>query len=265
MKMVPRICQAYAYQRSLGREGIATELALHVRDRGDPDSQVGNHTSRVRARTPQAIAELFEETERVFANCPHRLFLCDSTTPPEFVAALILRGYEERPPVLRLLLTQPLSGARDDVEFEPVEDAKTWHRLAVLLRMEIAEGGRHGFMRVSDRAVDRLIADYRDRAPTYRLWLAVVNGEDHGHCGSIVCGNRIAIIDDLFVCPQYRKIGIARALLQHGVMHARESGALAVAVAAAPDAPIVPLCTRLGFEPACVARDYFKRRQHGRA
>lgn len=258
MKMVPRICQAYAYLRSLGREGIATELALHVRDRGDPDARA-NHTSRVRARTPQAIAELFAETDEVFARGPHRLFACDSTTPPEFVATLVDRGYEEAPPILRLLLVQPLLGARDDVTFVPVGDPGTWHRLAVLLRMELAEGEHDSFMGVPDRSVERLVAEHRQRAPSYRLWLAVVNGVDHGHVGSIVCGNRIAIIDDLFVCPEYRKLGMARALVQHAVTQAREASALGVAIAAAPDTPIVALSRRLGFEPTCVARDYLKR------
>ncbi len=57
-------------------------------------------------------------------------------------------------------------------------------------------------------------------------------------------------IRDLYVVPQRRRGGIARALLQHVVEHARAAGAYRVSLQTEADnTPALRLYTAVGFQP----------------
>jgi ribosomal protein S18 acetylase RimI-like enzyme len=57
-------------------------------------------------------------------------------------------------------------------------------------------------------------------------------------------------VRDLYVAPQHRRGGIARALLQHAVEHARAAGAHRVSLQTEADnTPALRLYTAAGFEP----------------
>ena len=57
------------------------------------------------------------------------------------------------------------------------------------------------------------------------------------------------VIRDLYVAPQYRRSGIARALLQHVVGHARAAGAYRVSLQTeAGNTPALRLYTAAGFQ-----------------
>lgn len=284
MEWVPRLCQAYAFQRALGYEGVASDLALHVLDRGHPDNRAANHCSRVRAKQPAHIDALLREVERVFAHCAHRLFLCDPMTPPEFVARLAIEGYRcatpsvllrlpstgvdsQPPPLQRADRERPSAPAfaapkpvRADLSFEPVVDVGTWHRLAALLRTHHAEGGGSAFMQVSNRMIDGLIDSYRRKAPSYRFFLAAAHGQDHGYGAAVTCPNRVGLLDNLYTPAQYRGRGIATALTHHLVSHMRDDGAHDVMVSAPLESKALGFSQRLGFVPTCLVHEYEKQR-----
>lgn len=253
------MCQAYAYQRALGHDGVAGDHALYVVDRAHPDTWASNHVSRVRAHTPSDIERVLGQVEKVFSHCAHRMFICDPTTPPQFVTRLVMDGYTCDRPTVQLRLACPVDDARRDLTFEPVGDVATWHRLAVLVRMNYAED-RETLMDVSDRVVDGLIHGYRKKVPSYRFYLAVANGADHGYGASVVCPNRVGMIEDLFVRREYRGRGIGRALIAFLNQHMRNEGVSDTMIGAQLGTPALSLYQHLGFIPTCLTHEYLKQR-----
>lgn len=259
MGWVDRMCQAYAYQRALGHDGVAGDHALYVIDRAHPDTWSSNHISRVRARTPSDIERVLTQVERVFSHCAHRMFICDPTTPPEFVTRLVMDGYTCERPVVQLRLACPVESTRTDLKFEPVGDVASWHRLSVLVRMNYAEG-RETLMDVPDKVVDGLIHAYRKKAPSYRFYLVVANGADHGYGASVVCPNRVGMLEDLFIRREYRGRGLGKALIAFLNQQMRQEGVSDTMVGAFLGSRALDLYQRLGFIPTCLTHEYVKLR-----
>lgn len=264
MDLVFDLCQAFAFQRSLGHEGVASDFALHILDRSRPDDRTANHTSRVRAQSDAEITALLKETDKVFSHCAHRLYFCDPLTPPQFVARLLGSGYEQGQRQLAMVRRGDISpviwGVDLDVSFTAVKDAQDWKRLATLCRVNQLETSDSPFMATSNRKVDRIIDGWRKRAPSYQFYLAQHNQQTVGYVAGTLCPNGVGVIADLFVASEMRRRGCGTTLLGHVTQQLRGSGAKLVTLQTPVDATSMELVVGLDFSPQCVMDSFVRNR-----
>jgi GNAT superfamily N-acetyltransferase len=102
------------------------------------------------------------------------------------------------------------------------------------------------------------VAAKRVKAPDLRFWLARVDDTDAAFFSSWPGPEGVGIVEDLFTRPEFRRRGIATALIAHSVADARERGAGPVAISARVNDSPKYMYAALGFRPSCISRSYLK-------
>jgi GNAT superfamily N-acetyltransferase len=99
----------------------------------------------------------------------------------------------------------------------------------------------------------------RGKFPETRGWFACVDGEPRAFFSSWPGDNGVGIVEDLYTHPEYRKRGLATALIARCVADCRERGAGPVLINSNIDDTPKHLYVRLGFRPLYVGRSYTKQ------
>jgi ribosomal protein S18 acetylase RimI-like enzyme len=249
-------------QLALGHPGFEAEGARFVRDPALPRVYDANFVGSVRAATPDAVARLLARVEAEYAGVGHRAFRLDPRTPPGVAAQLALEGYARSDSLVMLLEGGPTARpGPGPCEIRPLASEDDWAAYGALRREDFAETFRR---REPGRPVDLAVADAlaranRGKCPPQRYWLAVARGTPCGFVASWEGTEGVGQVEDLFVDPHFRRRGIARALLLHGVADARRRGAGPVALVADPTDTPMRLYAGLGFRPLAVGCLYLKR------
>jgi GNAT superfamily N-acetyltransferase len=103
--------------------------------------------------------------------------------------------------------------------------------------------------------VTRAVVDVkRAKSPAVRVRVARDEGVDCGVFTSWDGVDRMGMVEDLFVLPEHRGRGVARALVRRAVADARERGAQSVLSGALVDDTPKDLYRRMGFDPLVVRR-----------
>jgi GNAT superfamily N-acetyltransferase len=255
MDRLAQIAATFAFQQSFGQATEDTALARYVRNPSLADIWVANHVSLVRAQDAREIAEVLGHTERALAHCTHRMFIVDALTPPAFVARLALDGYTELTATLHMVLEGELRVPGASLDLRPVERNEDWEAFSRLLRANHLEKRVHG-LQLAEEITAGVVAAHRAKAGAVQFFLAIVDGEPRAYCSSIVAPHGMGVVEDLFTLAEYRKRGIASALIAHAVAHARARGMGPMLIGAFVDEPPKALYAALGFEPRCVTRQY---------
>jgi GNAT superfamily N-acetyltransferase len=254
--LTERACAAYAWQRALGHETIAGPLCRVVRDPAHPDVWDANHVSAVRAATSPEIARVLACADEALAHCRHRLFVVDPFTPPAFAARLAMDDFRELTPTIQLVLEGPLQAAPPELDLRPVTSEADWQRLHALLRRDHAEGERSQAGPLPEAVTLGMLASYRRKWPVYQFFLAREGDVDCAYGAGVLCEGGIGMVEDLFTLPEFRRRGIATAIIARAVAHVRAQGAREVLIGAHATEPPKRLYAALGFEPVCVTREY---------
>jgi GNAT superfamily N-acetyltransferase len=255
MDRLAQIAETYAFQQSFGHPSESTALARYVRNPALPDIWVANHISLVRAQQPSEIAEVLERTERALAHCAHRMFIVDPLTPPAFVARLALEGYTELSATLHMVLEGELRVSSSAFDVRPVERDEDWEAFFQLLRANHLEKRVHG-LQLAEEITRGVVAAHRAKAGAVQFSLAIADGAPRGYGSSIVAPSGMGIVEDLFTLPEYRKRGLATALIANAIACARARGMGPMLIGAYADEPAKALYAALGFEPQCLTRQY---------
>jgi ribosomal protein S18 acetylase RimI-like enzyme len=247
-------------QLALGHPGFEADGARFVRDPAFPRIYDANFVWRVEAATPEALERLLARVEREYASVGHRAFRLDPRTPPQVAARLALEGYESQDSLVMLLEGEPPGSRAAPCQIRAAEVEDDWAALAALKRDDFAEAFRR---REPGKPVDLAIGDglagaNRGKCPPQRYWLAAVDGVPCGFLASWEGAGGTGQVEDLFVAPPFRRRGIARALLLHGVADARGRGARDVTIVADPTDTPMRLYAALGFRPLAVCSLYRK-------
>jgi len=258
MDIVEKVSAAYAWQRALGHEIVQDSFCCIVRDPAHPDVWDANHVSGIRAHTTAEIDQVFRRADEAFAHCRHRLFVVDPFTPPTFVARLALDDYQELTPTIQLVLEGPLQANSRDFDFRPVTTEADWQSLSALVRHDHTEGGRTQGITISEEVTRGVVASYRKKWPAYQFFLAREERVDCAYGAGVLCANGMGMVEDLFTLPDFRKRGIATALIACAVSHVRKQGAEHILIGALATEPPKRLYAALGFLPVCVTREYIK-------
>ncbi len=244
-----------------GTERFEAQGAVFVRNRSIPDKYYANHVEQVTASTPEDIARLNERVEVEFKGYQHRCFYADRYTPTEFEAWLLMEGYQ-RADYLVVALTDELRGAPKPHEIRLVQTDADWQSLYDLISLADREFDPAAPPRIADGPAsdprDRLIADKQSISPPVRHWLANADGVPRALLSSWTSRDGIGVLDDLYVHAEYRRRGLATALVHHCVADSRARGAGPVALEVDPKDTPMRMYAAMGFHPLSVSYEYVK-------
>jgi ribosomal protein S18 acetylase RimI-like enzyme len=242
---------------ALGHEVFDADGARFVRDRRLPDIWEANRVTAVTAASDAAIDRLLARAEREYAELGHRRFDLDSTTPSAFEARLLLDGYQARE-FLVMVLDGEWRGRAGAADIRPCTDAEAWAAYDVLKRDDWRESAQRLGLREGGVG-GQMVDSHRRRCPPARYWLAWIDGEPRGFLSSWEGVGGVGQVEDLYVRPDARGLGLAAALIRHGVADCRGAGAGPVVIVAdADDTPRVAYA-RMGFRPVAVSRAYLRQ------
>jgi GNAT superfamily N-acetyltransferase len=242
---------------ALGNERFEAEGATFVRNRDVPEVWDANHVAHVAASTPEEIERLLRLVEQEFAGFRHRRFHLDFATPSAFEARLALAGYE-RDDTLVMLLEGELRGEAKPHELRTVEDEAEWQAYTALNDVDWREFQERltGF---TEETAAQMLRARRRKSPPARHWLACIDGVPGAYCSSWGGADGVGYVEDLFTHPDYRRRGLATALVYHCVTEARREGAGPVVICADPADTPKQMYAAMGFRPVALKRNYLKR------
>ena len=241
-------------------EHFEAQGAVFIRNRSIPDKYDANHVEQITASTPEEIAHLSERVEVEFEGFRHRYFYVDRDTPVEFEAWLLMEGYQ-RSDSLVMVLTDDLRGTPKPYEIHLVESDADWQGLYDLIALadrEFDPSVRQTDIERSPDARDERIAAMQSISPPVRYWLAYAEGAPRAFFSSWTSTSGIAVLDDLYTHPDYRRQGLATALIHHCVADVRARGAGPVALETDPADTPRHMYAAMGFRPLSVSHEYLK-------
>lgn len=245
---------------ALGNEVLDGPLACFVRNTETPNVYDANHVTRVRARTPKEIDSVLARADEVYPESRHRQYLMDPATPPTFEARLALDGYDCNLELEMVLDGELVAGpAAKGVEIRPVRSEADWASLERLFRLDHEEESqREGREPLTPEVTRQVVKTKSWKAPAVAFFLASVKRTDCGFFSSWPGTNRMAKVEDLFTHPDFRRRGIATALIRQCVEDARARGAREVVIGARVDDTPKAMYAALGFRPLCPIRSWLR-------
>ena len=83
---------------------------------------------------------------------------------------------------------------------------------------------------------------------------------DCAYGASVFCASGMGMVEDLFTLPDFRKRGIATAIIARAISHVRAQEAEQILIGVLATEPPKRLYAALGFSPVCVTREYIKHK-----
>jgi len=158
---------------------------------------------------------------------------------------------------VQMLLEGELRAGPPAAEIRPVESAADWKSYAELRRLDHAEGDEApGRVGRSLEVSAGLVACARKAAPEVQPFLLSLDGRDVAYASAFAGRNGVGMVEDVFTRREHRGRGLATALIDRAVRHARAGGAGPILIGARPGEDAGRLYAKLGFAPRCVARSY---------
>ena len=245
----------------LGHEIFSTPHATFVRNPALPDVYDANFVFDVTASEPAAVNALLARVAQEYRHAPRFTFRTDPFTPPAFEARLAFDGYEWTDTLL-LILEGMVLGARSEVEIRPVEGDAAWFSYAELKYLDWREHApREKVDAGNSSIVQRLISTNRLKCPPVQYILAYQDGRAVGYSSTWEGTDGVGQVEDIFVRADYRRRGIAAAMIHHCVEIARERGAGPLVIVVDPRNAAKYLYSALGWQPLAVCRQYGKKNE----
>jgi GNAT superfamily N-acetyltransferase len=241
----------------LGNESFEAEGGTFIRNRDVPIIWDANHVTAITASTAAEIGRLLERADREFEGLRHRRFNVDARTPPEFEARMALEGYERRE-LLLLLLEGEVAGSPKPFEVREVTDEAAWRQYGALNDLDASEYAER-LPDYSPEVASYLLELRKRRAPPVRHWMPIEDGAPRGYLSSWTGLDGVGFLEDLFTQIEYRRRGLATALIRHCVAEVRREGAGPVVIGADPADTPKRMYAALGFRPVATVRAYLKR------
>ncbi len=253
-----RVLEASHAFVALSNESFVAEDAAFVRNRAVPQVWDANHVSNVRVPTPAGFDRLLARIEEEFSGFSHRCIDVDPLTPAFVEARLVMEGYTPHS-LLAMVLEGELAKPAPLCDIRSVDSSEGWQDYETLFRADAQgwlerPGGEHAFP-VADALLE--IRRLKERAGV-RFWIAYAEGRPASYLCNAATPNGVGQVEDLFTHPDYRRRGLATALLAHCVADCRAAGAREVFLWADPDDTPKFMYQSLGFQPLAIIREYWK-------
>jgi GNAT superfamily N-acetyltransferase len=258
-ELLLRVCETNFAYLALGNERFEAHSAVFVRNREAPRRHDANCVGLIRTPSQSEIEALLSLAAAEFAAMSHRTFHIDALTPSGFTARLALEDGYKHSEVLVHVLDGPLQGPAPDVELREVLTESDWAAYRALDAMWWQETSIGALGPYDPGIHDEFMLCRRLKYPQTRGWFAFADGEPRAFFSSWPGDNGVGIVEDLYTHPEYRKRGLATALIAHCVADCRERGAGPVIINSNIDDTPKHLYARLGFRPLYVGRTYTKQ------
>jgi GNAT superfamily N-acetyltransferase len=242
----------------LGNEAFDAAGARFVRCRETPRRYDSNHVATVRCDTPEAIDALLARADVEFVDYAYRRFDTDPWTPPSFTARLALDGYS-RTDELWLVLDGDLRAQAAEFEIRQVQDENGWAAVAEMQRLDWREASERLRREQDDSLVPEFVLAKRRKVPPVRYWIACVDSSPVAYFSSWEGLDGVGMVEDLFTHPDFRRRGIATALIAQCVADVRGRGAASVIIGADPTDTPKAMYAAMGFRPLLVTSNWLKR------
>jgi GNAT superfamily N-acetyltransferase len=243
---------------ALGNETFGLLGATFVRNGASPDIYDANHVAGARPTKPSQVEEFLAAVEREYTASRHRRFEVDYRTPPAFEARLALEGYEREDGLLSVLEGELLGPAPGSCDIRPVETEDDWEAFWELMLKDWREHHRLQKRNVKEEIARQMFGTKRLKQPPVQYFLAHANDRPVAYLNSWAGIDGVGQVEDLFTLPEFRRRGIARALIHHCVADARTKGAGPVIIAADPKGTPKLIYAAMGFRPVAVLSHYTK-------
>ena len=243
---------------SLGNETFELLGATFLRNRRSPDIYDANHVAEARPTTPAQVEEFLAAVDREYAAVKHRRFDVDYRTPPEFVARLVLEGYEREDGLISLLEGELLGAPPKEFDIRPLKTEADWGAYRELMFKDWREHIAQQKRKVKEEIARQMFETKRLKQPPVQYFMAYVEDKPVAYFNSWAGIDGVGQVEDLYTLPKFRKRGIARALIHHCVADARAKGAGPVIIAANPTDTPKHIYAAMGFRPVAVQSHYTK-------
>jgi len=243
---------------ALGNEVFETDRATFVRNRNAPDIYNANHVTGTTVNSVADVEMLFAQVEKEYAGFKHRCFDTDHRTHPAVVARLRIEDYE-RNEGLVMVLEGDLQGSPEHCDIRPILNDQGWADFRQLKIEDWLEYRKKQGRPPEPEVAEAMVRVDRGKCPPVQYFLAYVDGRPAAYFNSWVGIDSIGQVEDLFTLPEYRKRGIATALIHHCVVDCRDKGARHVVIVADPSDTPKQIYARLGFRPVALNAHYWKR------
>lgn len=243
---------------ALGNEVFEAQGATFVRNRSHPTVYDANHVTKITASSERELDALLAAVDREYSDCRHRRFDIDFRTPPSVAARLALEGYG-RNDLLVMVLDGPLPERAPGRDIRPIESEEQWEQYGELRRADWSEASQRMGWQHSAEVAESMIALSRGKQPPVRHWLAYADGRAAAYLNSWEGTEGVGQVEDLFTHPDFRRRGLATALIQHAVADCRRNGAGPVVIVADPGDTPKRMYAALGFGPLAVQSHYLKK------
>lgn len=248
------LAEAHDWCEALGHASVQARHCRLVSDPAYPLVWSANHASGVRAATPDAIEETLADIQAAFPRSPCWVVDSDAFTPAPFLARLALDGWQEQPAVILMSLDEAVAAAEvPGLEIVPVRANAARDELRRLHRRDLEEGGRTGAP-LSDEVIDGLFEGLQSKAAAGRVLLGRIDGRACAYAMALPAPGGFGFIDDVFTAPEFRRRGVAAAMVAACVAYLRDEGARTSFLTALASAPPKRIYARLGFRPRMLAR-----------
>ncbi|HSP55968.1 MAG TPA: GNAT family N-acetyltransferase, partial [Dehalococcoidia bacterium] len=244
---------------AFGCEQFEAGGAMWVRDRGFPSIYDANHVCRISVSDSAQFEGILARADVEFAHCSHRRFHVDFRTGPLVTARLALDGYT-RDDSLLMLLDGELAGSPGEHDVRPVRTDDDWRAYAALKAADWEEHRQKlPEPKPGPEIGEAFVSIYRRKAPDLQYYLAYIGGKAAAFFAAWPGGNGMGQVEDLFTLPEFRRRGLATALMHRCVRDCRERGARKVIIACDPGDTPKQMYSAMGFVPVALASHYLKR------
>jgi GNAT superfamily N-acetyltransferase len=253
--LISRVCETIEAYQALGNERFQACGATFIRNRATPGRYDANSIGLI--RDASTIDELIARADVEYAHLDYRQFHIDPLTPPEVEARLALTGYNRWTVHLVLVLEGALIANPSQVDICQVVSETDWQSYRVLQDIDQVEYHRR-LGRPGATPDGQYLAYVRAKSPPARTWFAQAGGVPRAYVSSWPGENGVGQVEDLFVHPDYRRLGLGTALMAHGVSAARSEGAGPIAIIADPSDTPMLMYKDMGFEALFLARSQYR-------
>lgn len=260
--LLQRVCETSNAYLALGNESWQASGAVFIRNRATPRRYDSNCVGLVRVEGEADVEALMQEMEKAYAEFGHRMVATDALTPRAFETRLAMEdSYKVEQYLIQVLAGELQLRLTREVEVREVLTEADWEAYRELDEMWWRESGEdEALLGPYDRDLhDEMMLSKRAKNPMARSWFAIVDGAPRAFLSSWPGNNGVGMVEDLFCHPEYRRRGLATALLVRCVAEARERGAGPVLITSnVPDTP-KHMYAAAGFRPLYVMRTWTRR------
>ena len=260
MNIIEKIVATFSWQKALGHEVRDTGLCRIVRNLDHPLIWDANHVILIRTAFPREIDRVFDEAAELLCACGHSVVHIDPLTPPLVEARLADEDYEDHTPILQMVLSGPIKAKPKNIDVRPVVGEGDWASLGKMIHENFVETGPKLSPAVALDVSRGLLAANRLKEPDFQFCIARLDGQDCGYGGGGFCPDGMGMVEDIFTRPAFRNRGVATAVIARAAKFARRQGAKDLMIGTDASDTVKHFYADLGFQPACVTRQYVKEK-----